>query len=163
MAVTAATLTSTITDSITLNGSTYGNTVTKTITNIHDVYQRIITVPTSEITLYTTADSVVGGSAFDEDFVKYVRITNTDTSNFISLVLESDGSAGSDGDEAQFKLEAGQSFILRGHKDVFNSTAEGANVTAGTFTTDQDSIKTVTAIADTAAVDVEVFIASTNA
>lgn len=156
MAVTAATLTTTVTDSITLNGTTYGNTVTKTHGSVKILRQQTITVPTSEVTLYNTLGTG-SGTTFDDDLIVYARITNTDTSNFVALVLENES-----GDEFQYKLNAGTSFLLSAHANAMEGTAAGADVTAGTFTDGNDSIKNITAIANTAAVDVEVLIAATG-
>jgi hypothetical protein len=157
MAVTAATLTTTVTDSITLNGTTYGNTVTKTHGSVKILRQQTITVPTSgEVTLYNTLGTG-SGTTFDDDLIVYARITNTDTSNSIALVLENES-----GDEFQYKVNAGTSFLLSAHSNAMEGTAAGANVTAGTFSDGDDSIKNITAIANTASVDVEVLIAATG-
>ena len=156
MAVTAATLTTTVTDSITLNGTTYGNTVTKTHGSVKILRQQTITVPTSEVSLYNTLGAG-SGTTFDDDLIVYARITNTDTTNFVALVLENES-----GDEFQYKLTAGTSFLLGAHANAMEGTAAGADVTAGTFTDGNDSIKNITAIANTASVDVEVLIAATG-
>ena len=87
MAVTAATLTTTVSESVTLNGKTFGNSITKTHASIKVVREQIVTVPNgSEVALYNAADSGAGVT-FDEDLIKYARITNTDTTNFINLIL----------------------------------------------------------------------------
>lgn len=156
MAVSAATLTTTVTDSITLNGTTYGNTITKTHASVKILRQQTITVPTSEVTLYNTLGTG-SGTTFDDDLIVYARITNTDTSNFIALVLENES-----GDEFQYKINPGTSFLLGAHANAMEGTAAGADVTAGTFTDGADSIKNITAIANTGACDVEVLIAATG-
>ena len=57
---TPATFTSTITESINLNGSEQGSTNTVTISSVNEIFKRIISVPTSpEVTLYTTNASTV--------------------------------------------------------------------------------------------------------
>ena len=88
MAISNATMTITITESVSLNGTNRGNTITKSISNIHDVMERIITVPTSEVVLYTTDASAVAGSIFDRDYVKYARITNKDASNYVVIRIK---------------------------------------------------------------------------
>ena len=158
MAVTAATLTTTVSDSITLNGTTYGNTITKTHASVKVVRQQTVTVPTSMVTLYESADAA-SGSTFDEDLIVYARITNTDTTNFIGLHIITDT-----GQEAIYKLNAGCSFVLNAHADALETeTSSGADLTAENFgsLTDADIIK-VSADANTAAVDVEVLIAATG-
>ena len=51
MAISAATMTVTITEAVTLNGAARGNTNTLTLSNIHEVVERTVTVPTSEVEL----------------------------------------------------------------------------------------------------------------
>ena len=70
-----ATLKVTVKEEITLNGSRQDSENILRISDINEIYKRIVSVTTSEISLYTTNDSVVGGSQFDDDNVKYVRIT----------------------------------------------------------------------------------------
>ena len=156
MAVTAATLTTTVSEKITLNGKTYGNTITKTHASVKIVREQIITVPTSEVTLYN-ATGTGTGITFDDDLIVYARITNTDTSNFIALVLENES-----GDEFQYKVNPGTTFLLGAHANAMEGTAAGADVTVGTFTDGNDSIANITAKADTASVDVEILIAATG-
>ena len=84
MAVTAATLTTTVSESVTLNGKTFGNSITKTHASVKVVREQIVTVPTTMVTLYEAADDP-SGTTFDEDLIVYARITNTDTTNFIGL------------------------------------------------------------------------------
>ena len=157
MAVTAATLTTTVGESITLNGKTYGNTITKTHASVKIIREQIITVTSGgEVTLYN-ATGTGTGITFDDDLIVYARITNTDTSNFIALALENES-----GDEFQYKVNPGTSFILSAHANAMEATTTGADVTVGTFTDGTDSIANITARADTANVDVEVLIAATG-
>jgi len=100
----------TITENISLNGKAQGASTAKTITGVTDLYKRTITVPTTEVDLYTTATSSVSGSKFDEDLVKFVRITNLDSSNDIDLLI-----ANTDSEETGVQLKAGKSFILWEH------------------------------------------------
>lgn len=154
MALTAATLTTTISETVTLNGKTYGNTNIKKIQNVKVVREFTLTVPqANETTIYETADDPVSASSalIDEDTIVYSRITNLDTTNFINLVLKNVAN-----DEFQYKLEAGKSLVLGTH-DGFDAAA-GA-VTIGS---NYSPIHLVTAKADTADVDVEVFIAATG-
>ena len=158
MAITAATLTTTVTDSITLNGTTYGNTVTKTHGSVKDVFQRTISVPLTETILYSTVTGTDTGSiagAFDEDGIKYMRVSNIDT-NFIHLHFEMVG-----GDEMHYKLEGGKSFILNTHNGCMETENAGADLTpTNAISATNGSIKTVTATAFSAVVDVELFVAS---
>ena len=114
------------------------------------MFKRIVAVPTSEVTLYTNHASNVGGSTFDEDDVKYVRITNKDGTNFVDLIV-----ANSEADEFCLRLKAGHSFVLWDQNDVLNADSGAVTPGAG-----MEGVASVNAIADTAACDVEVFIAS---
>ena len=144
-----ANLTVTITESVTLNSAARGSTNTKTITGVLDVYERVITVPTSEVALYTTHASVPQGGVFDDDLIKYARITNLDGSNFVTLRVTNAGS-----DETLLKLQAGESCMLFLHDDSTSMNESGAaNATL-------HAITSVEATADTAACSVEVFVAS---
>ena len=159
MAVTAATLTTTVGESITLNGKTYGNTITKTHASVKIVREQIITVPNDALVILYEAAASASGQTFDEDLIVYARITNTDASNYIGLhVLTTEG------DEFFYKVNPGCSFILNAHADALETeTSSGADLTAENFgsLTDADIIK-VSADANTAAVDVEVLIAATG-
>lgn len=140
--ISNATLTVVTTETVTLNGKVYGNSNTLTIANINEVDQRIVTVPTSQIEIlkYSTA---AGAGQFVRANIKYMRITNKDDTNFVSLLIADGGS-----DHYWVKLEAGKSFELH------NGLVEGASPFSAWA-----NIDTIEAIADTAAVDIEYFIA----
>ena len=150
MAIATGTMTITITESLDV-GTTVMDTstsVSETIT-VNDIFKRVISCPTSEIVLYLTHASVPQGYVLDKDLVKYVRITNYDGSNYVTLRV-TDGN----NDEFAYKLEAGQSFILWGHAASM-SAADAA--TAGAVNADLASVE---AQADTAECDLEVVVAS---
>ena len=82
--LTPGTLVVTINEQVTLNGQEANSVNTLTLTNnIAETYKRILTVPTSEIVAWTTHDTDVAGSQFDDDLVKYARITNKHGDNNI--------------------------------------------------------------------------------
>ena len=141
-----ATLTVVITESVTLNGKVYGtnNGNTLTIANVNEVDGRIMTIPTSEVDVLAY-DTSVGAGTFIGANVKYLRITNKDDTNFVKLKIADGGS-----DHYWVKLEAGKSFMLH------NNLVE----TASPFSAFAN-IGAISAIADTAAVDIEYFIALT--
>ena len=151
--ITSSSLTVTITEAITLNGYDQGSQNAATIGSIANVFKRIITVPTSEVNLVTNHASNVAGNTFDEDFVKYVRITNKDDTNYVDLIV-----ANSEADEFALRLKAGTSCIFWYQNDMLN--CDNAAVTPGAG---MEGIASVNAIANTAPVDLEVFVASTNA
>ena len=150
MAIATGTMTITITESLDV-GTTVMDTATSTAETItvNDIFKRVITCPTSEIVLYLTHASVPQGYVFDKDLVKYVRVTNHDTTNFVTLRVTD-----SNNDEFAYKLAAGQSFILWGHAASM-SAADAA--TAGAVNADVASLE---AQADTAECDLEIVVAS---
>ena len=148
-----ATLTSTITEAVTINGAARGNTITQTYT-VNDVYERVVNVPTSQVTLYTTHASVPEGSVFDDDLVEYVRITNLDSSNHVTLEITNAGS-----DEALFRLNPGDSFVLGKH-DGTSPVGVCSFKEGGAVDSTLHEITHMKAQADTAACQVEVFVGS---
>ena len=82
-----ATMTVTLTESVTLNGSQQGATNTLSIGSINEVYKRIVTVPTSEVTLIAMGTAVANGTFIESD-VLYIRITNKDDTNHVSLTFK---------------------------------------------------------------------------
>jgi hypothetical protein len=138
-----ATLSVAITESVTLNGKAYGNINNLSIANINEVDERIMTIPTSEVGVVTFG-TAAGAGTFVRSNVKYLRITNKDDTNFISLHLTSAT------DDVWVKVDAGKSFMI----------GNGEIETAGSFSAWAD-VTAITAIANTAAVDIEYFIALT--
>ena len=103
--ISAATLTLTLTESITLNGSQQGATNTQTIDDVNEVSKRIVTVPTTETTIVAFAATVSQGTFIAGD-VRYIRLTNKDDANFVYLVFKNEYS-----NEFCIKLDKGQSYI----------------------------------------------------
>ena len=142
--VTASTMTVTISESITLNGKNQGGTQTLSIPSIAEVSKRIMTCLTSEVTLVSFAAAVAPGTFIDAD-VRYVRITNLDDTNFVTLNVE-----GEDSTDFSIRLDAGASYIMAGsfvdHIDTGAATLENVSAIKGT--------------ANTAVCDLEVVVAS---
>ena len=109
--LTAATLTVKHSESITLNGQDQGSSNTLTISSITEVYKRIINVPASEVEVIAmgAAAANLGPGIFVEADVKYIRFTNKDDTNHISLIFKNENN-----DEFQVKLDKGQTFIYNG-------------------------------------------------
>ena len=154
--ITNATLTVTLKESIVLNGTQQGGTNTLTIAGIDEISKRIMTITTNESTIATFSGAVASAGHFNDSFVRYMRFTNLDDTNFLTLTFTN-----SDNDEVAIKLDAGNSFMWfadnsGGMVDVFNAT-ENAN--AGSDT-DLEPITTIQADANTGNCDLEVFIAS---
>lgn len=103
-----ATLKVTVKEEITLNGSRQDSENTLRISDINEISKRIVTVPTSEVTLVSMSTAVSAGT-FDESKVKYIRITNLDDAYHLYLVFKNEYN-----NETCMKLDYGQSFIYNG-------------------------------------------------
>ena len=149
-----AKLTVRVTEDITLNGRKLGNSNKHEISGINEVSERILTVPTSEITILS-ASSAVGAGTYVQSNVKYVRLTNLDDSNFVRLTFVSgtNSATGIQSNTADFKLEAARSMI-------FTNTSFSGSANDATFGSCSD-FSNLKGTADTAAVDVEIFVATT--
>lgn len=145
--ITNADLTVTITEGITLNGTSQGGTVTQTVSNINEVDRRIFTASTSEVDILGFG-AANGQGQYLRTAIKYIRITNLDDTNFVTLGMSDSGS-----DTFYVKLEAGQSFMI-GNDDLEIHATGGAS----SAFSEADAIS---AKADTAEVDLEVFVATT--
>tara|TARA_R110002012_G_scaffold164524_1_gene326941 strand:+ start:147 stop:590 length:444 start_codon:yes stop_codon:yes gene_type:complete len=145
-----ATLKVNITESITLNGSNYGSSNTLSVSGINEVEKTLISVPaaTNGASIFKSGTTAAHGQHIQGD-VKYIRITNTDTSNYVTLNLAD--STPSDA-AAQFRLEAGKSFII-GNADEFDKN-DDIDTAVG------HDINLIEAKADTAAVILEVYVAT---
>lgn len=145
--ITNATLTVVLTESVTLNGKVYGSSSgnTLTIANINEVDQRIVEVPTSLITLmsFSTAS---GAGTFVRSDVKYLRITNKDDTNFVSIKIVPTADT-----PVWLKLEAGKTIELHSPSNIEVVSSFSA----------WDTIASIGVQADTATVPVEYFIALT--
>jgi len=114
-----ATLTVTHTESITLNGQEFGGTNIFTVAGINNIYKRIVTCPANvDTTILRTGVTVdVTDSSMDVQNVKYVRVTNLDSSNSVNVNLQIDitesGSGASAANEtATILLAANESFVM---------------------------------------------------
>ena len=146
--ITNATLTIIISEDVSLNGTAQGGTVTQTIANINEVDRRIFTASTSEVDILGFDGTANSMGTFLNSGVKYIRITNLDDTNFVTLGVSDTGA-----DKFFVKLEAGQSFIM--NNDDLEVHATGG---ASSAFSQADNIS---AKADTASVDLEIFVAST--
>lgn len=144
-----ATLTTTATESVTINGKVYGNTITKTHASIEQVYQQVVTVGTSVQEIIGFAGTEKAGELADGK-LKYLRLTNTGA-NYVEIFFDI---AGSGNDTAAFKVDPGCSMIIT-HDEVGFGTA------AGTTTTSGSQLDAIHGKANTAAVALEIFIGLT--
>lgn len=114
-----ATLSVTHTESITLNGQEFGGTNSFSISGINNIYKRIVTCPADvDTTILRTGVTVdVTDSSMDVQNVKYIRVTNLDSSNSVNVnlqidVTESGSGASAANETATILLAAGESFVM---------------------------------------------------
>ena len=141
-----ATLTVSISESVTLNGKERGSVNTTDITGVTLVNDRIVSVGTAEQSLLLF-DSAAAAGQFADATVDYLRITNLDPTNFVSLRV----TAGND--EYFVKIAAGDSFVLF-------ETVMDTDDDAGAATASLSNIDSIKAVANTAACNVELFVAA---
>ena len=154
----------TIREELTLNGYDQGAKNSLTISDINEISKRIVTATTTEAGLlgFLSALSNVGVTAnkvgylagiLDDGDVRYMRITNLDASNHITLTFRDE-----DNTEYRMKVDAGHSFIYPGDNSgglVDTMKAAGSALASGL-----SDLVDITVDADTASCDVEVYVAS---
>ncbi len=162
-----AVLTVTIKEELTLNGSNRGSENITSIASVTQSFNRIVTLPaggsgTTETTVAVFKDTVdtdirtgING-AIDDGDAKYIRVTNLDAANSVTLSLQiaADGTNAA-GDSASVLLAPGKSFILGGSADAI--AVDSAAATPITTLVHLESILAINATDDTTLL--EVFIA----
>lgn len=140
-----ATLTVTITEAVSLNGASRGstNTHTETVTQID---HRIVTCLHSAEQTVLLFDSAVAAGTIKDGTLDYLRMTNLDSTNFVTIRVRGNN------EEYFVKLEAGDSYIL-------NNQSMDANATGGASVS-LNNIDSIGIQADTASCDVEIFAAA---
>ena len=154
-----ATLKVKIQEDIILDNQNYSSKRTLEIGSITDIIKRIVTVPASTDTtvlMLTSTTGIVDG-ALDIELVKYIRVTNLDSSNSVNLSLQID--AGEDDssadDTAGLLLEAGKSFMMGTPSDGIAVNSDAATlITDGTF----KNLESIIIDSGTNAVQVAVFV-----
>jgi len=155
-----ATLTVKVIEEITLNNNSYNSERSLDISSVDEIVKRIVTISTTETGLLGIATasstdlskSYLAGQ-FDEDDVRYIRITNLDSSNHLTLTFRDEDST-----EFAIKVDAGHSFIYPGDNSggvVDTMKAAGSALASGL-----SDLVDITVDTDTAACDVEVFVGS---
>ena len=102
----------TIREELTLNGYDQGAKNTLTISDVDEVFKRIVTCPANNETTVARFRSSVGNasgtatfdSALDVQDVKYVRLTNLDSSNSLTLSLQVEVGEDDTGADTRFAL-----------------------------------------------------------
>ena len=151
-----ANLTVTHTEDITLNGQQFGGTTIKSFSGINEISKRIVTVTTTEAVIATFSSAVASAGHYVAADVRYIRFTNLDDENFITLTFRNQ-----DNDEVAIKLDAGQTLVLNGDNTngmtaIFNATQDADAASSANF----GSLTNIQADADTGSCNLEVIIAS---
>ena len=110
-----ATLQVTVSESVTIGNQPIESTNTVNISSVTDVYRRIVTVPSGADTTIATFQTAVSTSdnAIDLENVKYIRVTNLDSTNPVNLSLQiAFAEGGTANASATILLEAGKSFMM---------------------------------------------------
>jgi len=143
--ITPATLTIAHTETITLNGVDQGGTITETISSVTQIAKSIVSIGTTVADILGFGTVNAQGS-YIRTSVKYIRVTNLDDTNFIVLGLSKTGA-----DTFFIKLEAGKS-VTFGNDDL------QIHATGGAFSAFVEA-DNISAMADTSACDLELFVA----
>ena len=150
-----ATLTLTLTESLIIDNRDYGSIQSVEIPSIVDVTRRIVTILHTAESVIATFSTVVGAGGYIAADVMYMRFTNLDDTNFITLTFRNQ-----DNDEVAIKIDDGKSLVICGDNDggmadIFNATEDAdANYSIGL-----GDLTNIQARADTGSVDLEMYIA----
>ena len=155
----------TIREELTLNGYDQGAKNILSISDIDEVFKRIVTCPANNETTVARFRSSVGNasgtatfdSALDVQDVKYVRVTNLDGSNSLTLSLQvevGEDDSGAD-TSASVLVEAGKSFVMGSPHDGISLSDANANLV-----TDLVDLDSLVVQPGSNSVNVEVYIAS---
>lgn len=147
--VTSATLTVTLTEKVNLNGMEQGATTQLSITDINEVHKVIMKCDGTSATTIVSFDTAPDLGTLVKANVRYLRVTNLDDSNYAILRLT--GAASTD---LAVRLDPGASYL------IVSSTSTGAVDYADISGVALEDLTALTATSNTAAVDLEVFIAS---
>ena len=160
-----ATLKVKIQEDIILENQDYGSKRTLEISSINEIYKRIVTCPANAETTVVHFKQVAGAAggatkfdgALDVQDVKYIRVTNLDSSNSLTLSLQvevGEDDSGADA-SASILLEAGKSFMMGSGHDGINVSDANANLV-----TDLVDLDSLVVQPGSNAINVEVFVAS---
>tara|TARA_R110002012_G_C11295964_1_gene572647 strand:+ start:36 stop:536 length:501 start_codon:yes stop_codon:yes gene_type:complete len=159
-----ATLKVTVKEEIVLNGSRQDSENILRISDINEVYKRIVKCPANvDTTVFRSGVTVdVTDSSVDVQDVKYIRLTNLDALNPVNVnlqidVTESGSGASAVNETATILLEAGHSFVMGTSHDSI-----AAYDTDGSAQTTLHDLESILIDPSANAVDIEIFVASAS-
>ena len=154
-----ATLSTTITESVVLNGKERGSEITLDIGSVSEVMHRIVKCPSGSDTTIATFKSTtaISDGALDLGNVKYIRVTNLDSTNSINLSLqvETDEDDSAEDSSATILVAAGRSFIMGTPEDGIAVSDANADIV-----TTLNDLESLLVDPGSNTITVEVFIAS---
>lgn len=142
-----ATLKVTIKEELILNGKDMGNENFLSISGVNSAEHRIVDVATAEQSILLFGSAVAAGTYADST-LKHLRLTNLDDTNFIQIRIVASSQ------QYYAKIEPGETFIL-GNSEMY------ADATGTSSSEAFVNIDAIHAKANTAACELEVFIATT--
>ena len=148
-----ATLTVKIQEGIVLGGQNMGSLNSFSVTGIKNVVKRLMTITTTEVGILTFS-STEGQGQYIAANVRYLRITNLDDTNHIMLTFKDE-----DNTEFRVKVDKGQSFIY--NADISGGLVDTMKANGSALASGMADLYNVTADADTADCDIEIYIATT--
>ena len=148
-----ATLTVKIQEGIVLGGQSMGSLNSFSVTGIKNVVKRLMTITTTEVGILTFS-STEGQGQYIAANVRYLRITNLDDTNHIMLTFKDE-----DNTEFRVKVDKGQSFIY--NADISGGLVDTMKANGSALASGMADLYNVTADADTADCDIEIYIATT--
>jgi hypothetical protein len=160
-----ATLKVKIHEEIILDNQDYGSKRTLEIASINEIYKRIVTCPANAETTVVHFKQVVGAAggatkfdgALDIQDVRYIRVTNLDSSNNLTLSLQVEVGEDDSGADvsASILLESGKSFMMGSGHDAVNVSDANSNLV-----TDLVDLDSLVVQPGSNAINVEVIVAS---
>ena len=160
-----ATLKVKIQEEIVLDNQDYGSKRTLEISSIDEIYKRIVTWPANAETTVVHFKQVAGAAggatkfdgALDIQDARYIRVTNLDSSNNLTLSLQAEVGEDDSGADvsASVLLEAGKSFMMGSGHDGIGVSDANANLV-----TDLVDLDSLVIQPGGNAISVEVFVAS---
>ena len=144
-----------IREQVTVNGTDYGGTTTYAAGGITEVSRRIITTHgTASTEVLRFWPSASAGQFINTD-VRYVRITNLDDANYVTLRFTGSGST-----DYAFRLDPTGSHVIMtpqpSASDHMSGVTNYADISGVTLT----DLRAIGAIANSASVNLELFVAS---
>jgi len=161
----AGTLKVKIQEDIILDNQDYSSKRVLEISSIDEIYKRIVSCPANAETTvvhFKQVSGAAGGAvkfdgALDIQDVRYIRVTNLDSSNSLTLSLQAEVGEDDSGADvsASILLEAGKSFMMGSGHDGIGVSDANANIV-----TDLVDLDSLVVQPGSNAISVEVFVAS---